>query len=80
MKAIEVSEFGNSNVLKYKELKDPVMKDDEIYVALKAAAVNPVETYVRQGTYAQLPSLPYIPGKDGAGIVKAVGKRVKTLR
>ncbi len=46
MKAIEVSEFGNSNVLKYKELKDPVMKDDEIYVALKAAAVNPVETYV----------------------------------
>ena len=55
MKAIEVSEFGNSNVLKYKELKDPVMKDDEIYVSLKAAAVNPVETYVRQGTYAQLP-------------------------
>lgn len=46
MKAIEVSEFGNSNVLKYKELKDPVMKDDEIYVSLKAAAVNPVETYV----------------------------------
>ncbi|XOD65346.1 hypothetical protein ACMHYE_08515 [Lactococcus petauri] len=36
MKAIEVSEFGNSNVLKYKELKDPVMKDDEIYVSLKA--------------------------------------------
>ncbi|MFK4951978.1 NADPH:quinone reductase [Lactococcus garvieae] len=80
MKAIEVSEFGNSNVLKYKELKDPVMKDDEIYVALKAAAVNPVETYVRQGTYAQLPSLPYIPGKDGAGIVKAVGKRVKNFK
>ena len=61
MKAIEVSEFGNSNVLKF---KDPVMKDDEIYVSLKAAAVNPVETYVRQGTYAQLPSLPYIPKMD----------------
>ena len=80
MKAIEVSEFGNSNVLKYKELKDPVMKDDEIYVSLKAAAVNPVETYVRQGTYAQLPSLPYIPGKDGAGIVKAVGAQVKNFK
>ena len=40
------------------------MKDDEIYVSLKAAAVNPVETYVRQGTYAQLPSLPYIPKMD----------------
>lgn len=80
MKAIEVSEFGNSNVLKYKELKDPVMKDDEIYVTLKAAAVNPVETYVRQGTYAQLPSLPYIPGKDGAGIVKAVGAQVKNFK
>ncbi len=77
MKAIEVTEFGSSNVLKYKEVKNPVIQEDEILVTLKAAAVNPVETYVRQGTYAQLPSLPYIPGKDGAGIVEAVGARVK---
>jgi NADPH:quinone reductase and related Zn-dependent oxidoreductases len=63
MKVIEVSEFGNSNVLKYKELKDPVMKDDEIYVALKAAAVNPVETYVRQGTYGATAFAPLYPRK-----------------
>lgn len=80
MKAIEVSEFGDSSVLKYKEVEEPVLKDDELYVSLRAAAVNPVETYVRQGTYAQLPSLPYIPGKDGAGIVKSVGANVKTFK
>lgn len=80
MKAIEVAAFGDSNVLEYKEVNAPDVREDEIYVALKAAAVNPVETYIRQGTYAQLPPLPYVPGKDGAGVVTAVGKRVNSFK
>lgn len=43
-------------------------------VKILSAGVNPVETYIRAGTYANLPPLPYTPGKDGAGIVEAVGE------
>ena len=45
----------------------------KILVRVKTAGVNPVETYIRSGTYARLPSLPYIPGGDGAGVVDKVG-------
>ena len=41
-----------------------------------AAGVNPVDTYIRSGTYARKPSLPYIPGDDGAGVIKSVGQGV----
>jgi NADPH2:quinone reductase len=38
-----------------------------------------VDTYIRAGTYARLPPLPYTPGTDGAGIVDAVGTDVVGL-
>lgn len=47
---------------------------------LFAAGVNPVDTYIRSGTYARKPSLPYIPGADGAGVVKTVGENVSCFK
>ncbi len=41
---------------------------------MKAAGVNPVDTYIRTGTYARKPALPYTPGSDGAGIVHEIGE------
>jgi NADPH2:quinone reductase len=41
--------------------------------------VNPVETYIRSGTYAYKPALPYTPGSDAAGVVDAVGEGVTGL-
>jgi NADPH2:quinone reductase len=43
---------------------------------MHAIGVNPVETYIRAGTYARLPPLPYTPGNDGAGVVEQVGSDV----
>ena len=48
-------------------------------VRIEAAGVNPVETYIRTGTYARKPALPYTPGSDGAGVVEAVGDGVTAL-
>ena len=45
-------------------------------VDVKAAGVNPVDTYIRSGQYAFLPPLPYTPGSDAAGVVAAVGSDV----
>jgi NADPH2:quinone reductase len=39
-----------------------------------------VDTYIRSGSYAAKPALPYIPGKDGAGVVEAVGKDVRQFK
>ena len=43
--------------------------------------INPVETYKRAGTYAKhlLPSLPFTPGADGAGMVEAIGNGVSSV-
>jgi NADPH2:quinone reductase len=47
---------------------------------VKAAGVNPVDTYVRAGTFGYSPEVPYTPGADAAGIVEAVGPGVERLR
>ena len=49
-------------------------------IRLKAAGVNPVDTYIRNGTYAKLPKLPYTPGKDGAGVIEGSGDEVAKFK
>ncbi len=73
MKAIRVERFGEPEVLQLVEVPDPRISAGQILVQIKAAGVNPVETYIRGGTYARKPPLPYTPGTDGAGIVVATG-------
>jgi len=72
MKLIRVQQFGDPSVMKLEETADPVPAAGQIVVNIKAAGVNPVDTYIRAGQYAMLPSLPYTPGADGAGVVEAV--------
>ena len=80
MKAIRVHRFGDPEVLQLEEVPDPEPGPGQVLVRLRAAGVNPVETYIRAGQYANLPALPYIPGSDGAGEVVAVGDGVTRLR
>ena len=47
---------------------------------MKAAGVNPVDTYIRSGQYASLPPLPYTPGSDGAGVVADMGSDVQNFK
>jgi NADPH:quinone reductase len=42
--------------------------------------VNPVDTYIRAGTFGRSPTLPYTPGKDGAGTVEQVGSLVHRVK
>jgi len=80
MKAIRVHEFGGPEVLRLEEVPDPKPAPGEVVVAVKAAGVNPVDTYIRAGTYAFKPPLPYTPGMDSAGVVEAVGQGVSTVK
>ena len=80
MKAIRVKEFGGPEVLKVEEAPDPRPDQGQVLVRVKAAGVNPVDTYIRSGVYAKKPSLPYTPGTDAAGVVEAVGAGVKRVK
>jgi NADPH:quinone reductase len=80
MKAIRVHEFGGPPVMKLEDVPDPKPGAGQVVVRVHAAGVNPMDTYVRAGTYARKPSLPYTPGADGAGVVEAVGEGVRRLK
>lgn len=77
MKAIRVTAFGGPEVLKLEDLPDPRPNAGEILIRVKAAGVNPYDTYMRAGSYASgNPTLPWTPGSDAAGVVEAVGPDV----
>jgi NADPH2:quinone reductase len=80
MKAIRVHEFGAPEVLVLKDVAEPVPGDGEVLVEVRAVGVNPVETYIRAGVYANKPTPPYTPGTDGAGVVVGVGPGVSGVK
>jgi NADPH2:quinone reductase len=77
MKAIRVHQFGGPEVMKLEDVPDPKPGPGQVLVRLHAAGVNPVDAYVRAGTYTISATLPFTPGSDGAGVVEAVGDGVK---
>jgi NADPH:quinone reductase len=80
MKAIVVHEFGGPEVLKLEEDPTPKPAAGQVLVRVHAVGVNPYDTYMRAGTYAVKPPLPYTPGSDGAGVIEAVGPGVTKVK
>jgi NADPH2:quinone reductase len=80
MKAIRVHETGEPSVMRLEEVPDPRPGPGQVLVEIKAAGVNPVEAYVRSGKYPMKLALPYTPGTDGAGLVRAVGEGVSDFK
>jgi zinc-binding alcohol dehydrogenase/oxidoreductase len=71
MKAIRIHEDGGPEVLRYEDVPDPIPRAGEVLIRLRAAALNHLDLWVRQGR----PSVPKprILGADGAGVVEALG-------
>lgn len=80
MKAIVVREFGPPDVMMVEDSELPPPGTNEVLVRVHAAGVNPVDTYLRTGIHAHAPKLPYTPGKDGAGVVEAIGEGVDDIK
>ncbi|MGW5727172.1 quinone oxidoreductase family protein [Nocardia beijingensis] len=74
MHAIQVSEHGGPEVLKYVEVPDPRIAPDQLLVDTQAIGINFIDTYIRTGRYPQ--AVPYIPGSEGTGVVTEVGSEV----
>ena len=74
MKAIRIHEDGGPDVLRYEDVPDPVPREGEVLVELRAAALNHLDIWIRKG----MPSVPKprILGADGAGVIAGTGERV----
>jgi NADPH2:quinone reductase len=81
MKAVRVHEFGGPENMRIEDVNDPKPGPRQLVIAVKAAGVNPIDTYIRSGTYAKKkPSLPYTPGFDAAGVVESIGTEVPRFK
>lgn len=77
MKAIRIHAFGPPEVMQLEDVPAPTPGQGQVMVRLAAIGVNPVDTYIRSGTYRPDLPLPYTPGLDGAGVIAAIGPGVK---
>ena len=77
MKAVRIHEDGGPEVLRYEDVEDPAPGPGEVLVRLRAASLNHLDLWIRQG----LPSVPKprILGADGAGVVAALGEGADTF-
>src|ERR1051325_3487426 len=78
MQAIQVSQTGGPEVLTSVDLPVPTPKPDEALVNIKAAGINFIDVYIREGRYPT--PLPFVSGQEAAGVVTEVGSEVTTLQ
>jgi NADPH2:quinone reductase len=80
MKAAYFNQPGPPDVIQYGDVPKPAISGAQVLVKTAAVAVNPIDTYIRNGAnYWELPK-PYVIGADLAGVVEAVGPSAKRFR
>ena len=77
MKALICEAYGPIDTLVVKDIPSPVPGPKQLLIEVRAAAVNFPDALMVQGLYQVKPPLPFTPGAEIAGIVKAVGSEVK---
>jgi NADPH:quinone reductase-like Zn-dependent oxidoreductase len=78
MKAVRIHQFGGPEVLKYEDVPDPQLRNDQVLVRVRACSLNHLDVWVRKG----LPgvNLPHILGSDVAGEIVETGAYVTSLK
>ena len=77
--AIVVNEIGGPDVMVWREVESRALRSGEVRVRQEAVGLNFIDVYFRNGTY-KAPHLPFIPGKEGAGVVIEISEGVESLR
>lgn len=76
MKAIIIEGGGGPEVLKLKEVDDPIAGEGEVLIKVAAAALNRADVMQRSGHYPPPPGASLIPGLECSGTIEAVGHGV----
>ncbi|MFC4449946.1 quinone oxidoreductase family protein [Halorussus aquaticus] len=77
MRTVEVTEFGDSDVLELADAETPDPGPGEVRIEVEAAGVNFADIMQRRGHYVGGPEPTYVPGMEAAGTIDAVGEGVQ---
>jgi NADPH2:quinone reductase len=80
MKAAFLETQGAPDVIRFGEFPKPEPKVGEVLIRVKAAALNPIDVYIRAGTIPMQIPKPFITGTDVAGTVEAIGAGVRRFK
>lgn len=80
MKAIVLKGFGGTENFELQEVENPFPKENEVLVKVKAAAFNPIDCQMRQGSRESKLMKSSILGRELAGVVAAIGKKVTQFK
>lgn len=78
-KAIRVHETGGPEVLRWEEVDVPAPGEGEVLLRHTAVGLNYIDVYHRTGLYP-VPSLPFTPGMEAAGVIEEVGPGCDDLK
>ncbi|MEL6672726.1 MAG: NADPH:quinone oxidoreductase family protein [Bacteroidota bacterium] len=79
MKAVLCKAYGPPESLVVEEVPSPVPGPKQVLIEVKACGVNFPDTLIIEGKYQFKPEMPFSPGGEVAGVVKAIGEKVKHL-
>ena len=80
MRAVVCKEWGGPEKLIIETVPDLMPGPDEVMIEVKAAGVNFPDVLIIQNKYQMKPALPFTPGAELAGVVRAVGAEVRHLQ
>lgn len=75
--AIEISRFGPPEVLRLRKETIGKPEPHEVIIQVKAVGLNFADIFERLGLYAAAPKAPFVPGFEVAGVVEAIGEKVR---
>lgn len=80
MRALICEEYGSAELLVIAEWELPELKSDEVCIDVRAAGINFPDSLMIAGKYQVKPPLPFVPGGECAGVISAVGDKVKDFK
>ena len=80
MRALVIKEYGPIASHQFLDLPDPIPAANEVLVDIKAIGLNFPDALMLQGKYQKKPQVPFVPGRDAAGVVRAVGSGVTRFK
>lgn len=82
MKAFIVDHYGAKNGLRFGDMPEPELRDDDVLIEIHSAGVNVLDSRIKKGDFKLLLpyDLPLILGNDVAGVVVRVGSRVRRFK
>ena len=80
MKAVTICRHGGPEVVQVQEVPDPQPAAGEVLIDIRAAALNHLDIWVRNGRPGMNLKFPHVLGSDAAGVVAEVGPGVRNVR